>query len=633
MAIAERSGLLIGQFFLVFFFFFFICGLLAAATLCARILSLEGEAPEAEILPSNAGLHLLGGVIAFCLFCNLILVVPSVLELVAGLNTATINSLHQLCIIGIKGVTIIIACLGVASVLGQSQWRKARQLGHGVVNIIPAIDKISLLLIVMVMSVYVVVAQFFAGINYDTALYHLPAVQHFLHYGLEVGLANFHFSLGFYNLVLFGQVAIQSLSPSRLILSPSLNIVFFIAFVLAVIQHLLAGATNNQSSLIAVSWHGDRDGLRVMAFFLLALILGAQSVDSFVSYNADFAVSMTTLALVFILYFSKQPQLRHHALALSLFLPLLKLSGMLGLILIVLMEALAKLTFIISAKTSPILLADLRAAWRSGLTRSVTALAITSYVMMLLTNYILSGYLIFPESRTGPLAEHAVPLSIVHHIKGALVTYYARSNDTGKIAKLAFEQQWSLSQWLPELLRTQRGQLMALWVMAATAMALIIAILWMANRSRKPPVKLLCLSLAMPVIASLALFVLPPNPRFFPWAGSLIGFEFAELVVFYPSIALLSVTMLMALITWRLQRPMLKAVGEVPTREVRSRSSAIRGWKPRSQQRDGKGHDVLIRTPFNDKCWATESPCTPYLWFLEGREPVRPLPDKYPQEK
>jgi len=528
---------------------------------------------------------------------------------------------------------MLIACLGVASVLRQSQWRNARQLGHGVVNIIPAIDKISLLLIVMVMSVYVVVAQFFAGINYDTALYHLPAVQHFLHYGPEVGLANFHFSLGFYNLVLFGQVAIQSLSPSRLILSPSLNIVFLIAFVLAVIHHLLAGANNKQSSANTTSWHDDRDGLRVATFFLLALILGAQSVDSLVSYNADFAVSMTTLALVFILYFSKQPQLRHHALALSIFLPLLKLSGMLGLILIVLMEALAKLAFIISAKSSPIHLADLRSAWRSGLARSVTALAIASYAMMLMTNYILSGYLVFPESHTGPLAEHAVPLSIVQRIKGALVTYYARSNDTGKLAELAFEQQWGLSQWLPELLRTQRGQLMALWVMAASAMALIIAILWMANRSRKLPVKLLCLGLVMPVIAGLALFVLPPNPRFFPWVGSLIGFEFAELVVFYPSIALLSVTALMALVTWRLQRPMLKSVGEVPTREVRARSSDIHGWKPRSQQRDRKGHDVLIRTPFNDKCWSTESPCTPYLWFLKGREPGRSLPVMHPQKK
>jgi hypothetical protein len=633
MAIAERFGLLIGQFFLVFFFFFFICGLLAAATLCARIFSLEKEVPEAAILPSNAGLHLLGGVIAFCLFCNLILVVPSVLELVASLNPSTINSLHQLCVSGIRGVAILIAFLGVASVLRQSQWRNARQLGHRVVNFIPAIDKISLLLIVMVMSVYVVVAQFFAGINYDTALYHLPAVQHLLHYGPEVGLANFHFSLGFYNLVLFGQVAIQSLSPSRLILSPSLNIVFLIAFLFTVINHLLADATNKQSSVNTTNWHDDRDALRVIAFFLLALILGAESVESMVSYNADFAVSMTTLTLVFILYFSKQPQLRNHVLALSLFLPLLKLSGMLGLILIVLLEASAKLAFIISAKTSPIHLADPRATGRSGLSRSVAVLAIASYALMMLTNYILSGYLIFPESRTATFAEHAVPLSIVHYIKGALVTYYARSNDTFKIAKLAFEEQWSLSQWLPELLRTQRGQIMALWVIAATAMALIIAILWMANRSSKPPLKLLCLGLAIPVIASLALFVLPPNPRFFPWVGSLIGFEFAELVVFYPSIALLSVTTLMALITWRLQRPMLKSVGEVPTREVRARSSDIHGWKPRSVQRDGKGHDVLIRTPFNDKCWATESPCTPYLWFLKGREPGRPLPVMHPQEK
>lgn len=626
MTIAEQFRLLSGQLFLVFFFFFFICGLLAAATLCARSFRLDKEVPEAAIPPSNAGLHLLGGVITFCLFCNLILIVPSVLELFAGLNISIINALHQLGISVIRGVAMIIALLGAASVLVSKQPRLA--MVSKLFKDVPAIEAISFLLVVMVMSIYVVVAQFFASINYDTALYHLPAVQHFLHYGPEVGLANFHFSLGFYNLVLFGQVAIQSLSPSRLILSPSLNIVFFTAFVLAVIQHFLAYANNGRSSVVKSSWHDDRDALRVIAFFLLALILGAQSIESLVSYNADFAVSMTTLSLVFILYFCKQPQLRHHALALSLFLPLLKLSGMLGLILIILMEALAKLAFIMSARTSSLHLPDLRAGWRSGFGVSVPALAIASYAMMIVTNYILSGYLIFPEFRTGPLAEHAVPQSIVHYIKGALVTYYARSNDTFKISKMAFEQKWSLSQWLPDLLRTQRGQLMALWVIAAIAMALIIAILWIANRSRKPPVKLLYLALAMPVIASLALFVLPPNPRFFPWVGSLIGFEFAELVVFYPSIALLSVTTLMALITWRLQRPMLKSVGEVPTREVRSRSRDIHGWKPRSQHGDGREQDVLIRTPFNDKCWATESPCTPYLWFLKGREPVRPLPER-----
>jgi hypothetical protein len=528
-------------------------------------------------------------------------------------------------------MAMIIALLGVAAVSKQGLLGNSKQLRHAFMSKlfknIPATDRISLLVLVMVMSIYVAVAQLFASINYDTSLYHLPAVHHFLAYGPEIGLANFHFSLGFYNLLLFGQVAIQSLSPSRLILSPSLNIVFLTAFLLTLIHQLLSASGNRQSSLITSGWHDDRDVLRVLAFFLTSLVLGAQSVESLVSFNADFAVSLTTLSLVSILYFSRQPQLRQHALGLSLFLPLLKLSGMLGLVLIFLMEAFRKLASVISTQKSTAEFPVFKAVRRPEFGRSITALAVASYAIMILTNYILSGYLVFPEHRTGPLSSHAVPQNIVQYVKGALVTYYARSNDTGRISGVAFEQQWSLSQWLPDLLRTQRGQLMALWLIAAIVMALIIVILWLVKPSKKLQVSLLCLALAMPVIAGLALFLLPPNPRFFPWIGSLIGFEFAELVIFYPSIAMLAVTTVMAVITWRIQRPLLKSVGEVPYTEIRPRSRDIHGWKPRSRRWDGTGDKVLIRTPFNDKCWATESPCTPYLWFMEGKEPIRLSPE------
>jgi hypothetical protein len=127
-------------------------------------------------------------------------------------------------------------------------------------------------------------------------------------------------------------------------------------------------------------------------------------------------------------------------------------------------------------------------------------------------------------------------------------------------------------------------------------------------------------------MATLALLVLPPNPRFFPWIGALIAFEAAQFLLLYPLTGLLAVTALMTAIALRLQRPLLHAVGDEPSTLRPAPKGGGYGWKSRATRgRDGSG--PFIRSPINDdQCWAIQPPCSPFRSVLEkGPAAVDPL--------
>lgn len=610
---------LANQLAMVVGFVLFSFGLLTATRLATSFRpSVDGQAWKV-CEERNDGLDLLAGLIAFGVGCNILLILPALMELLSGSGELPILMIHRFCSGLTTAAALLLALLGGLALLQGSRWPGLKTLqsipsplaSRFGIGAISPIHGATLRVLSFVPALYLLCAPHL-GLQYDTGLYHLPSLLHFQAFGPEIGLANFHFSFGFFNLQQFAQVSLQNLSPSRFILSPSLNLIFLEAFILTVVSSLSEIQKPEAP-------HGARQiTTRALLFLCTGLIFGVQSLNSLVSFDADLAVSMTTLMLVYVLYFCRPGQRRAQALALSLFLPLLKLSGALGLILIFLLEFLHQMCGLRFRRPRGVFGVVSLCRRELKKRRALAGTFLLAYASMVATNLITSGYLIFPIPFTGPWGDHAVPLASVKFIRSALVTNYARFEDTGSLSASLYPKHLSLSDWLPGFLSTSRGQLMTFWVISAMALFLVLAAMVMANRRWIRERRLMHLSICLLPIAFLALLVLPPNPRFFPWIGSLIGFEFTELVILYPALSLLTSAILMSLLSIRFQRPLLKSTGPEPYSVRSVPNHQLYGWHSRQESAaDSKG--IPIRSPRKDKCWSIQPPCTPYLPSAEGK--------------
>jgi hypothetical protein len=598
-------------------FIFLIFGMQSAAKAFSFVLGSRKQLLSNSRNWASEGLFLLAGVLGFCLLSNTLLLLPSLLELCLRLDSKTAYLLHTFAIQSLSVILLLLVSTGLVSIIPCRSPKCSDLIISKTLSLfldrIPKPTKLTRNIILTIASVYIATAQYFAGINYDTALYHLPAVAHFLKYGPELGLANLHFSLGFYNLPLFGQAVLQGFSPTDQILSPSLNIVFLCVFISIVI----GGMIDPGSKTFADS---SKLFFRKLIFLIASLLFGGIEIGSLSSYNADFALTCTTLALIYICFFAADPPTRKAAFGFGLMLPILKLSGVLGLIFICVYELLT----LCLGNTSPLNLTQLSYNLQKTILKwqvmkknlSPAILIIVSYVIMFLTYLVLSGYVVFPQVSTGPIFEHAVPVEIAKYVKGSLVSFYARTNDNGVLANLAYAQNWGPRQWIPIFLQTERGLLMTGWI----GLALMTSGLSMTQllvKNRRMSGHLFAMAITMPIITTLAMFILPPNPRFFPWIGSLLIMQYGELLLLYPAMAMAGLILLVNLLSLRLNRPILKSVGEVPVKNIVVPRSKINGWKPRAKDNSFKSDSIIIRKPPADKCWATERPCTPYFWFLK----------------
>ncbi len=602
-------------------FVLFSFGLLTAAKMKRRSRRSGKELAHEADAGNNAGLDLLAGLIGFAVTCNILLILPGLIELLHGGDELPILWLHRLCSGLTTTTTLLVAMLGLMALLQTSRspalkvlrpWSSLVTSSFGADAIGPISDS-AVRVLAFVPAVYLLSAPYI-GFQYDTGLYHLPSLLHFQAFGPEVGLANFHFSFGFFNLQQFAQVSLQNLSPSRFVLSPSLNLIFLEAFILTIASDLC-------TQKLAVIQVSRQKTIRALLFLATGLGFGIPSLGSLVSFDADFAVSMTTLMLVYIIYFADQDEQRDQALALSLFLPLLKLSGALGLALILLLEGLRRLPILQNIRRQSAFTSLCLRAQGLVKKRIVTGVTVFGYLGMMATNVITSGYVLFPISTTGPLGNHAVDQSSTRFIRSALVTNYARFNDNGSLSVKAYPKHLHFADWLPQFLPTSRGQLMTFWIISALGLFLVITAMAIAGRRRQRERRLLVLSICLIPVTLLALLVLPPNPRFFPWIGSLIGFEFAELVLLYPVISLLATACMMSLVGLRLQRSLLKSTG-VETYSIKTLSrNQLHGWQSRYEAHEhNKG--ISVRSPREDKCWSIQPPCTPYLPSAQGKSKI-----------
>ena len=604
-------------------FFFFLLGLLPLARFtlgwlgCGRIWGLsEWKSGQDE------GLLLVVGVLIFCLVCNGLMLTPSILEWLFSMSASSALSFHQAVIWALRLLVVTLAFLGFVSLVpslssthGLHQSTSGKQVAGPAPPLIPP-GKGFRFQALAVLAVYLTTAQYLAALNYDTALYHYPAVAHFLQFGPELGLANLHFSLGFYNLPLFGQAALQSFMGSREILSPSLNIVFLVALASVLCESSIVKGRQ-------VLMRGKRQLVGKRLIFITSVILFSQlEFSSLASYNADFALNSLTLLLAYIYLMDEASSRQSVAMCLVFLLPAIKLSGVLSLLFILvflLLKSMSRRLLLFSSSDRVPLSGK---HWMKGLPARfisswpIPVVVICVYGLLLATYLVLSGYLIFPESLTGPFAAHAVPPEQVSMIKGALVSFYSRLNDNGSLAALAYSQGWSTGRWFSYLMTTERGLLLLIWLLLASTLVVISIASELFDRTGKHSA-FSAFAISLLIVLLLAVFVTPPNPRFFPWIGVLLAYGAGLSLLRAPEATFACLLLAVNVLSLRLNRPILKSIGLPAADSVSVPLAKIIGWKPRKVTRSDKGDFVIIRKPPEDKCFGIERPCTPYFWFVK----------------
>ncbi|MFN9644904.1 MAG: hypothetical protein ACK6BG_07260 [Cyanobacteriota bacterium] len=579
-------------------------------------LSLKAQTIAPEEQSPHQGLAMIIGIIAYCLVCNLLLIIPASLQML-GLPGVAVPMLHQLSLACCLALTLAISSVGMLSLL-RSSWPSDLLWFP---RSIPQPSKEALIAIALSSGVFLVFAQL-NSISYDLGLYHFPYIKHLLDFGPEIGLANLHSRFGFYNTQFFGQLPWQYLlGKSSNALSPSLNILFFSSFLLHFIEALFPAGSRSECD----------QNLRINSLLLfgLGLTIGSYNFGSIAGFDADFSLGLASL--VFIDQFYRATGFRHqrHLLPALMLLPLIKFSGILALCLVIIYLLSHALLNIILPKAlsrtrvaAPVQGASefARAKLPSKLelkNNHILSIVLAGWLIMAGTNFIQSGYPLFPNYAIGPFGNHSVSKQgAIHQYKQAIRSYARSNDDSSVVASDLIIDNHEKEFWLRPFLRSIRGQMMITWAFAST-FALVAGVFFVLTFGSDANVaKIISLSLACLITVIIALLVLPPNPRFFSWLGAVSYFIALRALALRPVLSMLVACLLAAGVAIRGKRSMFVEVGTPDYRWVTEQKQAILGWQPTS-----KGTSIRINQPVKgDQCWGIPAPCSPYeAGWKEGK--------------
>ena len=585
------------QLMLLILFVFFSLGLssLARLFIIRAGQSAPTEAGVRDALPGE-GLALLGVLLSYAISCNALLIVPALLE-VLGLPAAWMLGLHHLALAGCLALVAAVALIGLLVLL-----RAWGGVGSQFRHPFPGPGRLSLAALAISSGTYLILAQLNVN-SYDLGLYHLPYLNHLVAFGPELGLANLHARYGFYNVQFFGQVPWQLLSGDSGLISPSLNIIFFQAFLLHFFGALLPAEPQSSGARPA---H--------LLLLVLGLTVGLPTLGSLAGFDADFALSAAVLMVIDAVVRPAVGTMRRACLPLVALLPLIKFSGVLAVLAVggvLVLERVLRGLFRPGGGEGP----GTVAPGEDGLHppgRPFVAtwpLLLAAWLCLATTGVLQSGYPLFPSASLGPIGHHAVSRAGTRDLQDRAITAYARFNDdqagmaSGKVQARA-----PLSRWLPAFLRSPRGHQLMAWITAAL-FASLAGLAATFHRSRDGRVlRLTALSLTTLGLLLLALLGLPPNPRFFAWLGALAFFVALETLWRRPLLGLVGAGLLAVGLAAKGHRPLLGSVGPPPVQTLHEQRRGLHGWSSRQS-----GDRVTIHQPRQgDQCWAIPAPCSPY---------------------
>lgn len=406
--------------------------------------------------------------------------------------------------------------------------------------------------------------------TYDTGLYHLPVINHLSKIGLEWNLGWLHTRYGFFNLLLYGQASLSRMIGSLAV--PSLNGGVLVSMILVF------------SNQIRRDWTKLIPCMAVTG----AALIPSEATESFHSFNADFALGCIFVTCCCIA--SEENSRRRHLTRLciiTLMMPAIKLSGLL------LIPIVAATYFSNSLlKTAPI-------DWFKLLAITLTAaVAVGSF------GYIASGYLAYPVSATGPLRQDAIPKSeVINESKGS-TTAWARFAYSDNIDSLKVDA--DLSDWFPKWSYSLNGKRMLTHLLLTSLLALSSLF---HQRLRVWKLTLLVLF----CFWMLAIFILPPDPRFY-FGPVLLNLYLATRLLLQPDIFtprkrsvhvhVFIVAIFCIICFTSVWRKSQFALGKFPQAEGISSGQLEKGlYKSKSQR-------TIIQSK-GSSCWALPPPCIP----------------------
>ena len=569
------------------------------------------------------------GIVGFCGLCNLLLLIPSCLELAGLFDSALALEMHRLTVLVLLVLVGLVAILGlIISVVRLSRGKLSSSLSN------VRVFGVSVASVSEVEHVFVYIASFCVGAfllvskeqTYvdDSLLYHLPLINHLAFFGPEVGLANLMGPFGHYSIQSYGQVPFQFLPALNSVVSPSFNVLFLMVAVYAVYESL----ASSFESIKAVKHGAGGDAFAacvlkpvvVASYWALVFGFGITFWFSLVSFNADYSVALASSVVVFAVVASIASCRITGLVILSILsLPLLKLSGLVPVFCISILLVVYWFSFVLRPGFASFLALS-RSVLASLKSRSQLSLFFVAgmfYLLLVATNVVTTGYLVFPQYQTGPVASYGLPGGDVVVLKHKYSTDWARFNYDGVLRPTIPKAR--PDQWKPEFVRSFRGARYRLWIVGSAIMAAIAALLVVFGLKPVDGKILLSTSAAAALTAWVALNVLPPDPRFYAWLEPVAYFSAVQLLALYPLLGLV----LIVLVTFKLD--LRSRLGRVPPVQLQekefSRAKLRRFWWSRMGS-DGR---VKINMPnpsnANDSavCGNAYPPCTLPHHFDEDR--------------
>jgi hypothetical protein len=582
-------------------FFLFSLGLYETSL---RLGSAVFRSVDGEDAKSMRAVYFALGIIGFAGLCNAILLVPSLAEVILRLSAASALALHRASLLLLMAVVV---ALSVSGLLGLASRFPVLSQGLAAVRK-PAFlarwfngdsDPSALFFLSLALSTYL-----FNSIRgdyvYDSGLYHFPLINHGREFGLEIGLANLHTRYAYYNILNFGQIALQAFSPNAELVSPSLNQLFLAIALMSAYDAIKGSLTAPIQSF---------SSLGILSYWSVVILFGITGSASIISFDADFSLAIaTSVVLYHCLVGGYSGRFPCSVLFLLVCLPLLKLAGVVS---ILFATVFGGVLLVLSTARSgwhawPRPLAD---RWRSWPTRQrslVLSLLAGLYALLLITSVILSGYAIYPQPQTGPIGRHAIDKLAVKNEKDLAIMSWARQ---GLDRTKGDNEPIPARTWIPQFLRTRRGATLLLWISSSGFISFLATMGCLTAAGRRRWRVLAAFSLAAFVASLAVLLVLPPDPRFYAWLRPVTFFTIIHFLFLAPVVGVIAVTIFTTSIATFSHQPL----ASMKPAKIRITSypsaSLLPFWQSRARS---QAEPVTVNSPLDgDQCWNVAPPCSP----------------------
>ncbi len=463
---------------------------------------------------TNFTIALLIGVFLFCILSNLILLLPSLIFLINN-KISDANYYVKFSTQILKIIVILISLIGLNDLV------KINKIFKNKKNKISYKYDQNLLISLFISSLtYLIFSPkaIASGIHYDTGLYHLPFINHLSKFAIEPGLGNLHFRYGHYGLPFFGQVPFQLFYKNTNYISPSLNIGFlgiYISYFLPYLKEFKFKFFKNilNNKIIFV----EKINSISIFYFCISIILYTGGIfKSLSSYSLDlplFICGSLGFHLILLSFFRKDYYIYFVSIFwIAFFSPIIKLTGLTITIFFFLLLCLNCLrSFKIEYKKyrSNNISKSNKKTFSKWFSKLITNkydinykfslfIIVLSLVVFIFTNYVITGYVLYPSKFLGPLHTYSMDPDFIESLSSGIINWHRFQNTTV-----------SSKSWFPIYLSSRNGLINILfWFIPCLSSIIMSYLLNGYYRTQKPKMNINNLLISSTVVIFICFFTL-----------------------------------------------------------------------------------------------------------------------------